>query len=363
MLMSNEVGAKEPAAQEEHDAATVLQEEVSKRAATGRSALPRLVLTLVASAVLLVSLVVLTQMAPYAKLTPGPAQDVSSGVTGDAVQGGHSGAGVFMMVTVDVQRVSWLEYLMSKAPWSSAEIVPLSTDEAAAKFAAEEMDLSKQTAALLAEKYVFGELKSITADGVEIIDVEAASPAEKGGLRSGDIVVSLGSTPTLDVKTLVSEISGTQGAVSVVVRRAQNTLAFPVTPASGRIGVKVAEHYHGNPIVSINTPGVGGASAGLAMTLSFIDALSPGDLTGGRRIAVTGTIDTGGHVGAVRGLRYKAVGAKNEGAEVILAPAERAESDSGVPLSVVRVNSLEDALRYLCAHGATDDVCSRPAGQ
>lgn len=334
------------------------QTDFADVAVSGRSTLPRLVLTLVASAVVLVSLVVLTQMAPYAKLTPGPATDVSSGVVGDAARYREQGAGSFMMVTVDVQRVSWLEYLMSKAPWSSAEMVPLSTDESASSFATEQMDLSKQTAALLAEQYVFGEVQSITADGVEILDVENGSPAAKSGLRQGDIVVSVSERSTLEVEMLITEIGNGVGELSVVVRRAQNTLAFPVTPLNGRMGVQVAQHYRGNPIVSISTPGVGGASAGLAMTLSFIDALSPGDLTGGRRIAVTGTIDAAGQVGAVRGLRYKAIGAKNASASVMLAPAERAESDSGVALSVVRVESLEDALRYLCTHGATDDICA-----
>ncbi len=40
--------------------------------------------------------------------------------------------------------------------------------------------------------------------------------------------------------------------------------------------------------VSIDTAAVGGPSAGAAFTLALIDELTPGDLTGGRDIAVTG---------------------------------------------------------------------------
>ena len=52
------------------------------------------------------------------------------------------------------------------------------------------------------------------------------------------------------------------------------------------------------PITSTSTPGlVGGPSAGLAFTLALIDDLTDGELTGGRNIAVTGTIDPDGNVG------------------------------------------------------------------
>ena len=48
--------------------------------------------------------------------------------------------------------------------------------------------------------------------------------------------------------------------------------------------------------VSIDTGSIGGP-AGLAFTLTVIDGLSDGELTGGRRVAVTGTIDLDGSVG------------------------------------------------------------------
>ena len=58
--------------------------------------------------------------------------------------------------------------------------------------------------------------------------------------------------------------------------------------------------------VAVDTAGIGGPSAGLAMTLAILDDLTPGDLTGGKRVAVTGTIDPSGNVGEIGGIEQKA---------------------------------------------------------
>ena len=58
--------------------------------------------------------------------------------------------------------------------------------------------------------------------------------------------------------------------------------------------------------IKINTQLVGGPSAGLAFTLAIIDDLTPGDLTGGKTVAVTGTIDADGQ--RRRGRRRRAEG-------------------------------------------------------
>ena len=64
--------------------------------------------------------------------------------------------------------------------------------------------------------------------------------------------------------------------------------------------------------VKIDTQLVGGPSAGLAFTLAIIDDLTPGALTGGKRVAVTGTIAPDGSVGAVGGVEQKAITARHE---------------------------------------------------
>lgn len=98
--------------------------------------------------------------------------------------------------------------------------------------------------------------------------------------------------------------------------------------------------------ITIDTDDVGGPSAGLALTLGILDRLTPGSLTGGEVIAVTGEIEPDGSVGEVGGVAQKAVAATRAGAALILVPAtEAAEARRHAgDTPVVGVASLDDAL-------------------
>jgi len=106
---------------------------------------------------------------------------------------------------------------------------------------------------------------------------------------------------------------------------------------------------------------VGGSSAGLMLTLAFIDATTPGDLTGGRVIAGTGTMNSLLEAGPVNGVEHKVAGAVQAGAQVFFTPKLRAEQASaaaaGTGVTVVPVAYLTDALAYLCQTGGRSSVC------
>ncbi|MEU0007007.1 S16 family serine protease [Streptomyces sp. NPDC006314] len=108
--------------------------------------------------------------------------------------------------------------------------------------------------------------------------------------------------------------------------------------------------------VTLKLADVGGPSAGLLFTLGIIDKLDGdgggGDLTGGRTIAGTGTIDADGKVGAVGGVALKTQAARRDGASVFLVPkAECAEARAELPkgLRLVPVTTLEGAVDSLVA--------------
>ncbi|MFE9998399.1 S16 family serine protease [Streptomyces avermitilis] len=109
-----------------------------------------------------------------------------------------------------------------------------------------------------------------------------------------------------------------------------------------------------NVKVTLKLADVGGPSAGLLFSLGIIDKLdgdgSGGDLTGGRTIAGTGTIDANGKVGAVGGVALKTQAARRDGATVFLVPkAECADAKSELPkgLRLVPVTTLKGAVDAL----------------
>nr|WP_202425009.1 S16 family serine protease [Streptomyces sp. HUCO-GS316] len=108
--------------------------------------------------------------------------------------------------------------------------------------------------------------------------------------------------------------------------------------------------------VTLNLADVGGPSAGLLFTLGIIDKLdgdgSGGDLTGGRTIAGTGTIDADGKVGVVGGVALKTQAARRDGATVFLVPkAECGDAKSELPkgLRLIPVTTLNSAVNSLVA--------------
>ena len=101
--------------------------------------------------------------------------------------------------------------------------------------------------------------------------------------------------------------------------------------------------------VSIDTAAVGGPSAGAAFTLALIDELTEGDLTGGRDIAVTGTIRLDGSIGPIGGLEQKVNAVHQHGVEVFLIPAEQIELTEPDP------ESPDDGIcRWECLNDAAD---------
>ncbi|MCT2591257.1 hypothetical protein LHJ74_15310 [Streptomyces sp. N2-109] len=108
--------------------------------------------------------------------------------------------------------------------------------------------------------------------------------------------------------------------------------------------------------VELKLADVGGPSAGLLFTLGIIDKLDGdgrgGDLTGGRTIAGTGTIEANGEVGPVGGVALKTQSAKRDGASVFLVPADEcADAEAELPqgLRLIPVKTLDGTLDALKA--------------
>lgn len=119
--------------------------------------------------------------------------------------------------------------------------------------------------------------------------------------------------------------------------------------------------------VTLHLADIGGPSAGFLFSLGIVDKLdgdgSGGDLTGGRTIAGTGTIEPDGTVGAVGGVSLKTQAAGRDGATVFLVPkAECSDAQAELPhgMRLIPVSTLSDAVTSLKAleQGLEDKIPS-----
>lgn len=97
-----------------------------------------------------------------------------------------------------------------------------------------------------------------------------------------------------------------------------------------------------------------GSSGGLMLTLTIYSHLNKIDLTDGKTIVGTGTIDINGNIGEISGIKYKLIGAVNKHADIFLVPkgknyedAKKIKEERGYNIDLVPVETFEEALKYL----------------
>ena len=172
----------------------------------------------------------------------------------------------------------------------------------------------------------------------------------RGRLEKGDVVTAVDGTRVEHAPEITQLIQKSTGPVTLTLRRGDEERTVTLTPVAreGRrlIGILVQPTFSFGVDVAIHAGDVGGPSAGMMFGLGVYDTLTPGALTGGQRIAGTGTLDSEGDVGPIGGIAQKMVGAKEAGATAFLAPrANCGEVVGHVPdgLVVTPVNSFSQA--------------------
>jgi PDZ domain-containing protein len=212
--------------------------------------------------------------------------------------------------------------------------------------------------------------------GQVVVEVLPDTPAD-GVLEAGDVITAIDGEPFDDGQDL-SRLLGDEGPGESITATVQPPsggadrdvelalAADPDDPDRGVMGVRVMEavlDYDFPVDVEIDTGDVGGPSAGLAFTLGIIDDLTPGDLTGGTDVAVTGTISGDGTVGPVGGTGQKAAAVREAGMTLFLVPSadyEAAVARAGDDLEVVAVDNIEEALAALADRGGNVDELPDP---
>jgi PDZ domain-containing protein len=184
--------------------------------------------------------------------------------------------------------------------------------------------------------------------------------AAHGKLLPGDLINTIDDKPANTQKLLLAiltnETPGTK--VSVGITRAGDAKDVGVTlgqPLQGRHGASLGIAPGGVCQMPFTVDlglgdQIGGPSAGMMFALGIMEKVGTTDLTRGRFIAGTGTIDAEGNVGAIGGIQLKMIAARNAGATLFLAPAANCNDVTGaIPggLDVVKVKTLHDAVADL----------------
>lgn len=256
---------------------------------------------------------------------------------------------------VDLVR-GWLDPTIAVVPEEQL-FDPATTEDEVEEQNAEAMVSSQENATAAA----LNELEIAVPTTLTVVGFSQGSDAE-AQLREEDVVTSAGGTPIEDLPELREVLQGVEPGepVSVGAVRDGAALDVDVRTLEGPqrqtlLGVLIDPLYEFPFEVTIAIEDVGGPSAGLMFALGIVDKLTPGAMTGGERVAGTGTIDSAGVVGPIGGIQQKLVGARESGAVWFLAPAANCEEVVGhVPdgLTVVRVETLGDARDATEAIGA-----------
>ena len=338
------------------------------------SAISRRVRTLIVAGLLFLVLLVLalTLPVPYVVLSPGPTYNTLStyqvsgqnqSIIGIIGRTPNKTTGNLNLTTVSYSTAkltvfdalsAWLQKDEVVVPRSSLFPPGESTDQVnsqnTADFSQSQDDATLAASCLLGYPKVFG-----------VLGATAKGPSD-GKLQRADVLISVDGKPTTTYPELKSVLSGeSAGAtVPVVVTRAgvrrtvMITLGAPPKGATGAsLGIEVP------PTPECLTPfsvdlglgnQIGGPSAGMMFALGIIDKVGKADLTQGRFIAGTGTIDGSGNVGPIGGIQLKMIAARQAGATLFLAPKDNCTDVRGnIPggLQVVSVSSLKQAVSDL----------------
>ena len=301
---------------------------------------------------------------PYVVMSPGPATNILGKVDGKAllsIEGAPtyptSGSLDFTTVSVDGgPGVRVNVYDLAQA-WLSGSREILPVDQVFPPQQSEK-DAKEEGAAEMAGSQSIAAATALRALGKDVDEMIVISGVPDGSPSTGvfepdDELVTVDGDPATSSEAVRAAVQRHKpgDTFPVVVRRdgKEQTVTAKTGQSGGRtvMGVGLRLDYDLPVDVTLRTGNVGGPSAGLMFSLAIYDALTPGELTGGKKIAGTGTMDDDGTVGPIGGIRQKLIGARRAGADFFLAPADNcAEVVGNVPdgLRVVKVASFDDGV-------------------
>ncbi len=123
-----------------------------------------------------------------------------------------------------------------------------------------------------------------------------------------------------------------------------------------KLGVVISNEikYTSDPKVDFAFNGrQAGPSGGLMIALTIYNKLTDEDITKGKKVVGTGTIDTLGNVGEIGGIKYKLMAADSKNADIVFVPkenykeAKQIKDKKNYNFELVSISNFDDAIEYL----------------
>lgn len=300
----------------------------------------------------------------YVVLSPGPALDVGPMIS---VRGApdHSGGSLYLTTVYSDMDVHLGELVQAQIG-GTGQVLPkkdvLPPTMSAADYSHLVLDMmeeSKTVARIVALQKLGYDVKA-SGEGARVEQLLPGNKAE-GVLAQGDVVVGADGQQIQTANDLVNLVRRQKPGdqVALTVRRGTDSFDAVVgtkesdsEPGIAVVGIMIKTYNFGHNLpvqIDIDSENIGGPSAGLMFTLGIMDAMTAGGITGGHKVAGTGTMSLDGSVGPIGGVSQKVVGAEQSGAEYFLAPADNYEAarQSAHRINVVRVGTVDDAIAFL----------------
>lgn len=310
---------------------------------------------------------------PYAAEGPGPMFDTLGEVEGDEVievTGAETfpTTGQLNMTTVAVRSRLTLPQAMARWLFTDDTLVPIE-QVFPPNLSPEEVERANQlafssseaAAAVAALNYLDKPLQ------VEVAGLVDDAPAE-GLVEEGDRVLQLDGDPLERPSAVRDRVLEHEPGdeVSLTLLRGEEEKEVRVTlgenpmeKGQAQLGVLMSAVSADGVEIGFHLQDVGGPSAGMIFTLAAIDKMTQEDLTDGRFVAGTGSIDEDGSVGEIGGIVHKVRAARDKGAELFLAPAGNCRELTGEDTSemtVARVGTIDDAVHEIQAFSSGQAV-------
>ncbi len=302
--------------------------------------------------------------ANYVVFRPGNAENLKEIIT---VENGTDNPeeGSFFLVTVAQQPANLLFFMGSLAT-PSIEIYPkwrihppeIDIDEYY-EIERRRMTDSQHLAKIIALRRV-GYQVPIISEGILVVELIEGSPAQ-GILEPGDVITELDGEQVNLAEELVEKVmeKPVGSEVLVTFKRDQEVMTGVVTTVSHtedkeksglRVYIRTLDWEPDLPVdIDIGTGAIAGPSAGLMFVLEIINQLELEDISHGKKIVGTGTINMQEEVGPIGGIKQKISAAEAINADFFLVPAENMlEAKEAVRnIELVEVTTLQDALNFL----------------